>query len=184
MSYTFRTAPLISTMSTTTSHYPSLPSSYLHPGASFSSGSLSQPSFSHSGSYNTTSPSSSSVEPVTPELSPPNNHASIMSTSGKTIVKDEHDRRTSSASALSADGDDNIECKWEGCDHLSPSADELYDHLCNAHVGRKSTGNLNLTCGWEGCGVKCVKRDHITSHLRGQSCPFYTSPPISSADPF
>lgn len=103
-----------------------------------------------SGPSMSTSPSSSSVDPVTPELTPPQ-------------VKDE--RRVSSASALA---DDNIECKWADCEHVSPSPDELYDHLCNFHVGRKSTGNLNLTCSWEGCGVKCVKRDHITSHLRGE----------------
>jgi hypothetical protein len=108
-----------------------------------------------------TSPSSSSVDPVTPpDLA--------------LVPKDE--RRVSSANAPDAAGgggddgaDDNIECKWADCDHVSPSPDELYDHLCNFHVGRKSTGNLNLTCSWEGCGVKCVKRDHITSHLRGES---------------
>ncbi|KDN53320.1 hypothetical protein K437DRAFT_217718, partial [Tilletiaria anomala UBC 951] len=39
-------------------------------------------------------------------------------------------------------------------------------HLCNDHVGRKSTNNLCLTCKWEACDVSCAKRDHITSHLR------------------
>ncbi|PWN37106.1 uncharacterized protein FA14DRAFT_106099, partial [Meira miltonrushii] len=39
-------------------------------------------------------------------------------------------------------------------------------HLCNDHVGRKSTNNLCLSCKWEGCDVTCAKRDHITSHLR------------------
>ncbi|KZO95963.1 hypothetical protein CALVIDRAFT_455728, partial [Calocera viscosa TUFC12733] len=42
----------------------------------------------------------------------------------------------------------------------------LYIHLCNDHIGRKSTGNLCLTCKWKDCGVSCAKRDHITSHLR------------------
>ncbi|WRT65796.1 uncharacterized protein IL334_002745 [Kwoniella shivajii] len=62
--------------------------------------------------------------------------------------------------------EEQLQCKWNDCKHTSSSPDELYDHLCNAHVGRKSTNNLCLTCGWENCGVKCVKRDHITSHLR------------------
>jgi hypothetical protein len=63
---------------------------------------------------------------------------------------------------------DNISCKWQECQYRSPNPEDLYEHLCNAHVGRKSTNNLCLTCAWEGCGVKCVKRDHITSHLRGK----------------
>ncbi|KAI0034144.1 hypothetical protein K488DRAFT_37650, partial [Vararia minispora EC-137] len=42
----------------------------------------------------------------------------------------------------------------------------LYTHLCNDHIGRKSTNNLCLTCKWNGCGTTCAKRDHITSHLR------------------
>jgi len=95
------------------------------------------------------SASASSVEPITPEL-----HAN------------------SSISLLpmdSAQQEDVIECKWKTCDFVASTPDLLYDHLCNAHVGRKSTNNLCLTCGWEGCGVKCVKRDHITSHLRGES---------------
>lgn len=65
-------------------------------------------------------------------------------------------------------GGDNIECKWKSCQYRSPNPEDLYEHLCNQHVGRKSTNNLCLTCAWEGCGVKCVKRDHITSHLRGK----------------
>jgi hypothetical protein len=65
--------------------------------------------------------------------------------------------------------EETIACKWKGCSHVASGAEALYDHLCNVHVGRKSTNNLCLTCGWEGCGTKCVKRDHITSHLRGLS---------------
>jgi hypothetical protein len=62
----------------------------------------------------------------------------------------------------------DILCKWDACTFATSSPEDLYEHLCNAHVGRKSTNNLCLTCAWEGCGVKCVKRDHITSHLRGE----------------
>ena len=40
------------------------------------------------------------------------------------------------------------------------------DHVCERHVGRKSTNNLNLTCQWGSCRTTTVKRDHITSHIR------------------
>jgi uncharacterized Zn-finger protein len=40
------------------------------------------------------------------------------------------------------------------------------DHVCERHVGRKSTNNLNLTCSWGTCRTTTVKRDHITSHIR------------------
>lgn len=42
----------------------------------------------------------------------------------------------------------------------------LQEHLCERHVGRKSTNNLNLTCQWNSCRTTTVKRDHITSHIR------------------
>lgn len=42
----------------------------------------------------------------------------------------------------------------------------IQDHLCEKHVGRKSTNNLNLTCQWNSCRTTTVKRDHITSHIR------------------
>jgi uncharacterized Zn-finger protein len=42
----------------------------------------------------------------------------------------------------------------------------LQDHVCERHVGRKSTNNLNLTCQWGNCRTTTVKRDHITSHIR------------------
>ncbi|KAK8861672.1 hypothetical protein IAR55_002495 [Kwoniella newhampshirensis] len=94
------------------------------------------------------SSSSADPEPITPELQP---HHTLSSQPNDGGVND---------------ADEQLQCKWNSCDHVAGSPDELYDHLCNAHVGRKSTNNLCLTCGWEGCGVKCVKRDHITSHLR------------------
>lgn len=40
------------------------------------------------------------------------------------------------------------------------------EHVCERHVGRKSTNNLNLTCAWGQCRTTTVKRDHITSHIR------------------
>ena len=42
----------------------------------------------------------------------------------------------------------------------------LQEHVCERHIGRKSTNNLNLTCGWANCHITVVKRDHITSHIR------------------
>lgn len=57
-------------------------------------------------------------------------------------------------------------CLWQGCSQQFIDAEQLYSHLTNDHVGRKSTGNLCLTCHWVNCDVSVVKRDHITSHLR------------------
>lgn len=59
-------------------------------------------------------------------------------------------------------------CQWGSCTKEFPEPELLYSHLCNDHVGRKSTNNLCLTCDWANCGTQCVKRDHITSHLRGK----------------
>ncbi|GAA97546.1 uncharacterized protein L969DRAFT_43032 [Mixia osmundae IAM 14324] len=63
-------------------------------------------------------------------------------------------------------------CKWIGCNDDFDSPETLYAHLCHEHVGRKSTGNLSLKCHWrinvagDTCGTTCIKRDHITSHMR------------------
>ncbi|KAJ7651718.1 hypothetical protein DFH06DRAFT_1420569, partial [Mycena polygramma] len=57
-------------------------------------------------------------------------------------------------------------CQWLDCTLAFPDAETLYNHLCNEHIGRKSTNNLCLTCKWKDCGTTCSKRDHITSHLR------------------
>jgi hypothetical protein len=144
--------------------YPSLPTStYLNPGQSGNNRSSSH-----------TSGSASSVEPLTPELLPmsnmPQHYSHQMSSNGNSNGHGGHSDHTqyNGNSSNGNSGEDTIECKWKDCNHVASSPDELYDHLCNQHVGRKSTNNLCLTCGWEGCGVKCVKRDHITSHLRGE----------------
>ncbi len=60
-------------------------------------------------------------------------------------------------------------CLWVDCEQVMSDPETLYNHLCNDHIGRKSTGNLCLTCKWKDCGTTCAKRDHITSHLRGTS---------------
>ncbi|KAG6862164.1 hypothetical protein C0995_004246 [Termitomyces sp. Mi166 len=57
-------------------------------------------------------------------------------------------------------------CLWLDCVLHFPDPEALYNHLCNDHIGRKSTNNLCLTCKWKDCGTSCAKRDHITSHLR------------------
>ncbi|KAK3065944.1 hypothetical protein LTR53_017864, partial [Teratosphaeriaceae sp. CCFEE 6253] len=61
---------------------------------------------------------------------------------------------------------DNLTCQWQGCGERTDTAEALYDHVCERHVGRKSTNNLNLTCQWGACRTTTVKRDHITSHIR------------------
>ncbi|KAF9741940.1 hypothetical protein PMIN06_008218 [Paraphaeosphaeria minitans] len=61
---------------------------------------------------------------------------------------------------------DSLVCQWQNCGERCPTAEQLYDHVCERHVGRKSTNNLNLTCQWGNCRTTTVKRDHITSHIR------------------
>lgn len=75
---------------------------------------------------------------------------------------------TSSCSTedLNVSPKENLECKWMNCNCTFASADQLYTHLCDDHVGRKSTNNLSLACRWGSCKVITVKRDHITSHIR------------------
>ena len=70
-------------------------------------------------------------------------------------------------------------CLWADCGKPYPDAEFLYNHLCNDHIGRKSTNNLCLTCNWKDCGATCAKRDHITSHLRGNG--FFRGNPCSTA---
>ncbi|KAF1843011.1 pH-response transcription factor-like protein pacC/RIM101 [Cucurbitaria berberidis CBS 394.84] len=69
------------------------------------------------------------------------------------------------ASVATSSGD-QLTCQWQSCGERLPSAEQLYDHVCERHVGRKSTNNLNLTCQWGNCRTTTVKRDHITSHIR------------------
>ncbi|ESZ96918.1 zinc finger protein Pac1 [Sclerotinia borealis F-4128] len=62
--------------------------------------------------------------------------------------------------------DDSLLCQWEKCSERCQTPESLFEHICEKHVGRKSTNNLNLTCGWNSCRTTTVKRDHITSHIR------------------
>lgn len=74
---------------------------------------------------------------------------------------------TTSSASSSAQAEDNLVCRWgTDCGERFQGAELLYDHLCEKHVGRKSTNNLNLTCQWNSCRTTTVKRDHITSHIR------------------
>lgn len=59
-----------------------------------------------------------------------------------------------------------FKCLWKDCNIVFDTPEILYDHLCDDHVGRKSSNNLSLVCYWDNCLIKTVKRDHITSHLR------------------
>ncbi|KJR87849.1 pH-response transcription factor [Sporothrix schenckii 1099-18] len=68
--------------------------------------------------------------------------------------------------ANSSSSDDNLVCRWSQCSERFTTPEILYDHICERHVGRKSTNNLNLTCQWNQCRTTTVKRDHITSHIR------------------
>ncbi|KAF2091541.1 hypothetical protein K490DRAFT_32951 [Saccharata proteae CBS 121410] len=61
---------------------------------------------------------------------------------------------------------DQLTCLWQNCGERCATPSDLYDHVCERHVGRKSTNNLNLTCQWGQCRITTVKRDHITSHIR------------------
>ncbi|KAL2124118.1 hypothetical protein VTJ04DRAFT_483 [Mycothermus thermophilus] len=69
-------------------------------------------------------------------------------------------------STSSTGQDEGLICRWEDCRESFVSAEALYEHLCERHVGRKSTNNLQLTCQWNNCRTTTVKRDHITSHIR------------------
>ena len=75
-------------------------------------------------------------------------------------------------------------CQWLDCTKSFTGPEPLYNHLCNDHVGRKSTNNLCLTCKWRDCATTCSKRDHITSHLRGlRPFSYRAALPLSNHSP-
>lgn len=94
--------------------------------------------------------------------------APTMSTAASSTHSDSEDSPRRASPDAGAGGAKNTICQWDGCGDAYGDAEELYRHLCDDHVGRKSTNNLCLTCKWTGCDVSCAKRDHITSHLRGE----------------
>ncbi|KIY66018.1 hypothetical protein CYLTODRAFT_399407 [Cylindrobasidium torrendii FP15055 ss-10] len=71
-----------------------------------------------------------------------------------------------SSTSTQPSSDESLRCLWADCTQGFADPEILYNHLCNEHIGRKSTNNLCLTCKWKDCGTTCAKRDHITSHLR------------------
>ncbi|MCJ1384669.1 hypothetical protein MMC17_007787 [Xylographa soralifera] len=73
---------------------------------------------------------------------------------------------TTPGSIQGAQPSDSLTCQWAGCGDRAATPEQLYEHLCERHIGRKSTNNLNLTCQWGNCRTTTVKRDHITSHVR------------------
>ncbi|KAJ7361507.1 hypothetical protein DFH08DRAFT_952061 [Mycena albidolilacea] len=73
---------------------------------------------------------------------------------------------TGAAAPAAPEDPQSQKCLWVDCTQSFPDPETLYNHLCNEHIGRKSTNNLCLTCRWKDCGTTCAKRDHITSHLR------------------
>lgn len=85
--------------------------------------------------------------------------------------------------SLSLDSSSLCKCQWLDCTKSFSEPEALYNHLCNDHIGRKSTNNLCLTCKWKDCVTTCSKRDHITSHLRGLLFPPVRLSMYSSATP-
>ncbi|KAI5845461.1 hypothetical protein BZA05DRAFT_318834, partial [Tricharina praecox] len=58
-------------------------------------------------------------------------------------------------------------CHWGTCAKTFNSPDDLYDHICEEHIGRKIHKNLCLQCSWQACGYTGAKKqDQITSHIR------------------
>ncbi|OTA60435.1 hypothetical protein K449DRAFT_446507 [Hypoxylon sp. EC38] len=99
-----------------------------------------------------------------PESNPIQSGGESSASNGTTPAPSTATTATSQSSAPAQD--DSLQCRWTGCSEKFNSAETLYEHICEKHVGRKSTNNLNLTCQWNQCKTTTVKRDHITSHIR------------------
>ncbi|KAK6098800.1 hypothetical protein MT418_000286 [Batrachochytrium dendrobatidis] len=82
-----------------------------------------------------------------------------------------HDVAVVSSTATTApdSAEPKLACLWvfpSRCVYSFASSDLLYRHICDDHIGRKTTGNLCLDCHWDRCTVFRSKRDHLTSHIR------------------
>ncbi|ORZ10174.1 hypothetical protein BCR42DRAFT_333851, partial [Absidia repens] len=58
------------------------------------------------------------------------------------------------------------QCRWDACDTVTSTIEQLTDHLCRIHVGR---GKASYYCGWTGCGrhdKPFTKRHKALNHLR------------------
>jgi uncharacterized Zn-finger protein len=96
----------------------------------------------------------------------PSTTTTATSTSTQTQPSSATPATPATAAAASASADESLQCRWGNCSERFNAAESLYEHICERHVGRKSTNNLNLTCQWNSCRTTTVKRDHITSHIR------------------
>ncbi|KAI0180965.1 hypothetical protein GGR52DRAFT_522416 [Hypoxylon sp. FL1284] len=99
-----------------------------------------------------------------PETNPIQSGGESSASNGTTPAPSTATTATSQSSAPAQD--DSLTCRWLNCGEKFSAAEILYEHICEKHVGRKSTNNLNLTCQWNNCKTTTVKRDHITSHIR------------------
>ncbi|KAF9654440.1 hypothetical protein BDM02DRAFT_154660 [Thelephora ganbajun] len=100
-----------------------------------------------------------------PSSSPPPESTGVGNTSQPTTTQASSPQRQPSPVSPPS-YEPSLICLWVDCSRSYSDAELLYSHLCNDHIGRKSTNNLCLTCKWKDCGATCAKRDHITSHLR------------------
>ncbi|CAO3589043.1 unnamed protein product [Absidia cylindrospora] len=58
------------------------------------------------------------------------------------------------------------QCRWEACDTVTSTLEQLTDHLYRIHVGR---GKASYYCGWTGCArhdKPFTKRHKALNHLR------------------
>ncbi|KAL2752514.1 hypothetical protein ACRALDRAFT_1065632 [Sodiomyces alcalophilus JCM 7366] len=126
-----------------------------------------QSSGTASSSSNTPAPSSGAASNTSQSTAPaPAPATAATATATPTTTATATTATPSTAASAATTQDDNLICKWDQCNLKFVTPEALYEHLCERHVGRKSTNNLNLTCQWNNCRTTTVKRDHITSHIR------------------
>ncbi|VUC38097.1 unnamed protein product [Clonostachys rosea] len=107
------------------------------------------------------------MTPPVPEVQPQTSSGSSNnSNDSKSATPPPSSTASTTSAPPSTSADDSLICRWNACGQKFPTPENLYDHICERHVGRKSTNNLNLTCHWNSCRTTTVKRDHITSHIR------------------
>ncbi|CAG9972239.1 unnamed protein product [Clonostachys byssicola] len=107
------------------------------------------------------------MTPPLPEVQPQTSSGSSNnSNDSKSATPPPSSTASTTSAPPSTSADDSLICRWNACGQKFPTPENLYDHICERHVGRKSTNNLNLTCHWNSCRTTTVKRDHITSHIR------------------
>jgi hypothetical protein len=57
-------------------------------------------------------------------------------------------------------------CQWGDCSLFFSRTGQLFSHLCNDHIGKRTSNNICLTCKWKDCGRFFAERDDITDHCR------------------